>query len=424
MKKVLALVLIVLLVLPLIGCNQAAGGELLMSDKPRETSPDVSEADLALLVEGNTAFAFDLYQALKAKDGDLFYSPHSISVALAMTYAGARGETAEEMATTLRFLLEQDTLHPAFNWLDAELASRGEGAQGKDGEGFRLNIVNAIWGQEDYEFLSEFLDVLAENYGAGLRILDFINETEESRLAINDWVSDQTEERIKDLIPEGVITSLTRLVLTNAIYFNAAWAYPFDDKVTANGPFYLLDGGQVTVSMMKQTETFGYTDGDGYQAVELLYDGDELSMVIMLPDDGQFKAFEEGLQADRVSDIIDSLQLAEVALTMPQFEFDSEFSLKDTLADMGMPVAFSDAADFSGMTGKRDLYIAEVVHKAFVAVDEAGTEAAAATAVPMELTAMPDPPVEVTLDHPFIFLIRDIETGAILFVGRVVNPGA
>jgi len=424
MKKVLTLVLIVLLVLPLIGCNQAAGGELLMSDKPRETSPDVSEADLALLVEGNTAFAFDLYQALKAKDGNLFYSPHSISVALAMTYAGARGETAEEMAATLQFLLEQDTLHPAFNWLDAELASRGQGAQGKDDEGFRLNIVNAIWGQEDYQFLSEFLDVLAENYGAGLRILDFINETEESRLAINDWVSDQTEERIEDLIPEGVITSLTRLVLTNAIYFNAAWAYPFDDKVTANGPFYLLDGGQVTVPMMKQTEAFGYTDGDGYQAVELLYDGDELSMVIMLPDDGQFEAFEEGLQADRISDIIDSLQLAEVALTMPQFEFDSEFSLKDTLADMGMPVAFSDAADFSGMTGKRDLYIAEVVHKAFVAVDEAGTEAAAATAVVMELTAIPDPPVEVTLDRPFVFLIRDIETGAILFVGRVMNPGA
>jgi len=424
MKKVLTLVLIVLLVLPLIGCNQAAGGELLMSDKPRETSPDVSEADLALLVEGNTAFAFDLYQALKAKDGNLFYSPHSISVALAMTYAGARTETAEEMATTLQFLLEQDTLHPAFNWLDAELASRGEGAQGRDDEGFRLNIVNAIWGQEDYEFLSEFLDVLAENYGAGLRILDFINETEESRLAINDWVSDQTEERIKDLIPEGVITALTRLVLTNAIYFNAAWAYPFDDKVTANGPFYLLDGGQVTVPMMKQTEAFGYTDGEGYQAVELLYDGDELSMVIMLPDDGQFEAFEEGLQADEVSDIIDSLQLAEVALTMPQFEFDSEFSLKDTLADMGMPIAFSDAADFSGMTGSPELLVSDVIHKAFVSVDEAGTEAAAATAVTMELTAIPDPPVEVTLDRPFIFLIRDIETGAILFVGRVLNPGA
>jgi serpin B len=424
MKKALLLVLIVSLVLPVIGCGQQVAGELLMSNKPRETSPEVSEADLALLIEGNSAFAFDLYQAIREQEGNLFYSPHSISVALAMTYAGARGDTAEQMAATLEFLLEQDRLHPAFNWLDAELASRGEGAQGKDGEGFRLNIVNAIWGQKDYSFLPDFLDVLAENYGAGLRILDFINETEESRLAINDWVSDQTEGRIEDLIPPGAIGALTRLVLTNAIYFNAAWAYPFDDKATTNGPFYLLDGGQVTVPMMKQTEVFGYTDGEGYQAVELLYDGDELSMVIMLPEDGQFEVFEEGLEADKVSDIISGLQLTEVALTMPQFEFDSEFSLKDTLADMGMPIAFSTGADFSGMTGSPELFVSDVIHKAFVSVDEAGTEAAAATAVPMELTAVPEPPVEVTLDRPFIFLIRDIETGAILFVGRVLNPGA
>jgi serpin B len=424
MKKVLMSVLIVLLVLPVIACNQAAGGELLMSGKPRETSPDVSQADLDLLIEGNSAFTFDLYQALKEQDGNLFYSPHSVSVALAMTYAGARGETAEQMAATLQFLLEQERLHPAFNWLDAELASRGEGGQGRDGKGFRLNIVNAMWGQKDYSFLPDFLDILAENYGAGLRILDFINETEESRLAINDWVSDQTEGRIEDLIPQGAIGALTRLVLTNAIYFNAAWACPFDDEVTANGAFYLLDGGQVTVPMMKQTESFGYTDGEGYQAVELLYDGDELSMVIMLPDDGQLAAFEEGLQADQVSDIIGGLQLAEVALTMPQFEFDSEFSLKDALSEMGMPIAFSDAADFSGMTGSPELFVSDVIHKAFVSVDEAGTEAAAATAVPMELTAIPDPPVEVTLDHPFIFLIRDIETGAVLFVGRVLDPGA
>jgi len=423
MKKTLILVLVAALVLPVVGCSQAAGGELLMSDKPRETSPEVSETDLALLIEGNSAFAFDLYQAVREKDGNLFYSPHSISVALAMTYAGARGETAEQMADTIRFLLEQDRLHPAFNWLDAELASRGEGAQGKDGEGFRLNIVNAIWGQKDYEFLSEFLDLLAENYGAGLRILDFINETEESRLAINEWVSDQTEGHIEDLIPEGVITLLTRLVLTNSIYFNAAWEYPFDEDITADGPFYLLDGGQLTVPMMKQTEAFGYTDGEGYEAVELLYDGDELSMVILLPAPGDFETLEEELHADKVSDIISGLQLTEVALTMPKFEFDSEFSLKDNLADMGMPVAFSTGADFSGMTGKPELYIAEVLHKAFVSVDEAGTEAAAATAVPMELTAVPEPPAEVTLDRPFIFLIRDIETGAILFIGRVLNPG-
>jgi len=425
--KRLMIVLVLLLLVPLMACDQQAAAELLMSDKPRDASPDVSQADLALLTEGNSAFAFELYQALREqednKDNNFFYSPYSISVALAMTYAGARGNTAEEMAAILHFMLEQDRLHPAFNWLDAELASRGEGAQGNDGEGFRLNIVNAIWGQKDYSFLSTFLDVLAGNYGAGLRILDFITETEASRLAINQWVSDQTEGRIKDLIPQGAIDALTRLVLTNAIYFNAAWEYPFSENVTANGSFYLLDGEQVTVPMMKQTESFGYAHANGYQAVELLYDGDELSMVILLPASGNFEAFEEGLQAQGVSDIISDLQLTEVVLTMPKFKFDSEFSLKDTLERMGMPVAFSGAADFSGMTGAPDLCISEVLHKAFVSVDEKGTEAAAATAVIMRETAMPDQPVEVTIDRPFIFLIRDIETGAILFVGRVLNPG-
>jgi len=429
MKKVSISLLIVLLILPVIACDQQAAAKLLMSDKPRDASPDVNQADLDLLTGGNSAFAFELYQALREqednKDDNLFYSPYSISLALAMTYAGARGDTAEEMAATLHFMLEQDRLHPAFNWLDTELTSRGEGAQGKDGEGFRLNIVNALWGQKDYSFLSSFLDVLAENYGAGLRILDFMAEPEKGRVTINNWVSDQTEDRIKDLIPQGAIDELTRLVLTNAIYFNAAWKYPFDEDMTDdNGRFYLLDGGQVTVPMMKQTESFGYTEGDGYQAVELLYDGDELSMVILLPASGDFEAFEAGLQAQQVSDIVSDLQPTEVVLTMPGFEFDSEFSLKDTLTEMGMPTAFTEAADFSGMAGTRDLCISEVLHKAFVSVDEAGTEAAAATAVIVGETAMPEQPVEVTVDRPFIFLIRDIETAAVLFVGRVLNPAA
>jgi len=427
MNRILIAVLAIVLLLPLIASIQMAqpvAGEVLKSDKERITSPDVSTSEQALLVEGNSAFAFELYQALKGEEDNLFYSPYSISLALAMTYAGARGETAAQMAATLQFMLEQERLHPAFNWLDAELASRGEGAQGKDGEGFKLNIVNAIWGQKDYEFLSDFLNVLAENYGAGLRILDFITETEKSRLIINDWVSEQTEGRIEDLIPQGAIDALTRLVLTNAIYFNAAWEHPFNGNITADGPFFLLDGGQVTVPMMKQTESFGYTEGEGYQAVELLYDGDELSMVVLLPEAGQFEAFEEGLQSQQVDAIINDLQSTRVTLTMPKFEFDSEFSLKDTLARMGMPIAFSSEADFSGMTGNRELSISDVIHKAFVAVDEAGTEAAAATAVIMKLTATPEPPVEVTIDRPFIFLIHDIETGAILFVGRVMNPGA
>jgi serpin B len=428
MKNILVIVLALVLLLPVIATiqlAQPAAAEVLKSDKGRITSPNVTQSEQALLVEGNSAFAFKLYQELKEKGGNLFYSPYSISLALAMTYAGARGETAQQMADTLQFLLEQDRLQPAFNWLDAKLASRGEGAAGKDGGKFRLNIANDIWGQKDYEFLPAFLDVLAENYGAGLRILDFITETEKSRVTINDWISDQTEGRIKDLIPQGAIDALTRLVLTNAIYFNAAWEYPFDDKVTSDGPFYLLDGGQVTVPMMKQTESFGYTKGAGYQAVELPYDGEELSMVILLPASGNFEAFEQELQAQQVDAIIKDLQSTRVALTMPKFEFDSQFSLKDTLAGMGMRDAFSPGdADFSGMTGNRELFISEVVHKAFVAVDEAGTEAAAATAVIVGMTAVSPSPLEVTIDRPFIFLIRDIETGAILFVGRVLNPPA
>jgi len=341
-----------------------------------------------------------------------------------MTYAGARGETEQQMADTLHFVLAQNHLHPAFNGLDLELASRGEGAEGKDGEGFRLNIVNAIWGQEDVRFLSEFLDVLAENYGAGLRILDFASALEESRVTINNWVSDQTEGRIEDLIPQGAISPATVLVLTNAIYFNAAWAEPFEERSTEDGTFHLLDGSEVTVPMMRQAKSFGYAEGDGYQAVELPYDGWELSMVILLPEVGAFEPFEDSLGAERVDGIVKDLAHRQVALTMPKFEFESGFSLKDSLAAMGMPDAFTGAADFSGMTGSRDLFISEVIHQAFVSVDEAGTEAAAATAVMIAKMAMPEEPVEVAVDRPFLFLIRDIETGAILFVGRVIDPSA
>ncbi len=422
MKRLLLVLLVVIVVITMGGCGQGFSISLAQSDKERVASPDVFPSELSGLVKGNSEFAFDLYQALKGEKGNLFYSPYSISLALAMTWAGARGETEEQMANTLHFFLSQERLHPAFNKLALELASRGEGAKGKDDEGFRLNIVNAIWGQKDYQFLTSFLDVLAENYGAGLRLLDFISAPEKSRKTINDWVSKQTEGRIEDLIPQGVIDELTRLVLTNAIYFNAAWLHPFDEDSTIDGTFYLLNGSETVVPMMSQTESFGYLDGDGYQVIELPYDGNELAMVIMLPDAGQFEAFEDSLNSEMVGTIIENLENRQVALTLPKFEFESEFSLADTLAAMGMPVAFSPAADFSGMTGTKELYIGDVLHKAFVSVDEAGTEAAAATAVVMKLTSVPEEPVKVTIDRPFIFLIYDIETEVILFVGRVVNP--
>ena len=422
MRNIILLMLVSTMLLAMLGCSQVVSGQLLQSDKPRNTSPAVSGTDMGTLVNGNNSFAFDLYQVLRQSGENLFYSPYSISEALAMTYAGARSGTEKDMAGALHFILPQDRLHPAFNSLDLQLKQRGEGAKGKDNEGFRLNVVNAIWGQKDYQFLGQFLDVLAENYGAGLRLLDFISETEPSRIMINKWVSDQTEERIKDLIPQGVIDELTRLVLTNAIYFNAAWQYPFEETATADGLFFLLNGSNVTVPLMRQTESLRYTEGTNYQAVELPYDGRELSMVILLPKAGQFEAFEQSLDAAVVKGIIDRLEGGQVALTMPKFEYEYSLGLKKALTTLGMGVAFTPDADLSGMDGKRDLLIQDVIHKAFVSVDEAGTEAAAATAVIVGTTSVPAQPVEVKINRPFIFLIRDIPTGSMIFVGRVLNP--
>jgi serpin B len=271
--------------------------------------------------------------------------------------------------------------------------------------------------------MTDFLDTLATNYGAGLRLLDFMQEPEPSRQTINDWVSEQTEERIKDLIPEGAITPATRLVLANAIYFDAKWQQPFEAELTGDGAFHTLDGQEVTVPMMNMSKppTLSYMQGQGYQAVELPYKGGQASMLLIVPDQGQFESFEAGLDAAQVRSIVGELEPQQVELTMPKFSFEANASLAPTLANMGMPDAFGDAADFSGMTGDRSLLISDVFHKAFVAVDEAGTEAAAATAVVMVEMAMPMPNIVLTVDRPFVFMIRDTESGTLLFVGRVVE---
>jgi serpin B len=408
--------------LALAGCDGHA--EVAQSETQRVTSPAVPEADLAELVAGNSAFAFDLYQALRGSQGNLLYSPYSISLALAMTYSGARGETKQQMADTLSFTLPDDRLHPAFNALDLELAARGEDHQRGESSRFQLNIANAIWGQQGYAFLPEFLDVLAENYGAGLRLLDFVSAPQESRLTINDWVSEQTEGKIPDLMPQDSIDEATRLVLTNAIYFNAGWAFPFKAQDTEKGIFHLLNGGEVTASMMNQDSKFLYAEGEGYQALEVPYGLGELAMMILVPSAGRFEAFESSLDAHRVDAVVKDLEEWGVTLAMPKFEFESSFDLGETLAAMGMPDAFfSGAADFSGMTGSPELSISAVVHKAFISVDEEGTEAAAATGVPMAVSA-PNRYAELIVDRPFVFLIRDYKTGAVLFVGRVVNPVA
>jgi serpin B len=430
----------VLLAVALLGCGNDSGDDgipssngdggatefdVAKSEKQRITTPDATASELGELVAGNSAFAFEMYQAIRYRDENLIYSPFSMSLALAMTYAGARTETEQQMGDTMNYTLSQERLHPAFNALDLELISRGEGNEAKDEEGFRLNIANSIWGQTGYSFLEDFLDVLAENYGAGLRLLDFISAPEESRVTINDWVSEQTEGKIEDLIPQGAICSDTRLVLTNAIYFNAAWEYPFKEELTDQGAFHLLDGGEVTVDMMHLTEMFKYAAGDGYQAVDLFYDGLELSMVILIPDEGRFEEFESALTYENVEAILAELSFENVDLSMPKFTFEFELNLNDALIGMGMSAAFDPmVADFSGMDGTRNLVITEILHKAFIGVDEAGTEAAAATAVIIGESSIPEGPVDVTINRPFIFFIRDIETGSVLFVGRVLDPTA
>jgi serpin B len=396
---------------------------LVQSNEQRAESPRVAAQDLTDQVQGNNAFAMDLYRQLGQGGSDnLFYSPYSISLALAMTYAGARGQTADEMAAALHFNLPQETLHPAFNALDQQLAAMADDlGNAEEGQPFTLNIANALWGQQGLNFEEDFLDTLARNYGAGMRLMDFAAEPEAARQEINQWVSDQTMEKIKDLLAEGTIDPTTRLVLTNAIYFNAGWFTPFNEGATQDETFTLLDGSEVTVPMMHTSGRFSYADGDGWRAVELPYVGQRAAMLVIVPEREQFEAFEESLDAAKLDEIVNNLESAGVQLGLPKFTYESEFSLVETLEALGMEQAFGGGADFSRMTGDASLYISEIVHKAFVDVNEKGTEAAAATAVVMAESALMENQ-QLTVDSPFIYLIRDRETGTLLFVGRVLNP--
>ena len=287
-----------------------------------------------------------------------------------------------------------------------------------------LATANQLWGQRDYPFHDAFLDKLAANYGAGMRLVDYIKATEDARKAINAWVSDQTRERIPELIAEGVLNSDTRLVLTNAIYLNAPWMHRFNKDATAAGPFTLLDGSTVEAQFMRLSEDLRFAKGSGYQAVELPYVGGSLSMLVIVPDAGEFADFQSAFNADTLENIVSDLKTAQVKLGFPRFEYSTQASLKDALKEMGMPIAFEGGlADFSAMSPDgKNLYIQDVIHEAFIAVDEDGTEAAAATAVVVGRTSAPVDVVELTVDRPFLYAIRDNDTGAILFLGRVVDP--
>jgi len=407
-------------------CATPSGGgqqSVAQSDKPRSTAPNASSDDLKSLTAGTRAFAFDLYQQIRAQQGNLFFSPHSISLALAMTYAGARGATAQQMQQALHFSLPAASLHPAFNALQLELAKREKDKNDPKLTNFKLSVVNALWGQTGYKFTPDYLDLLAVNYGAGMRLLDYHANPEAARQVINDWVAKQTVDKIKGLIPTGAIDPNTILVLTNAIYFNAPWFTPFNAGSTQPGPFTLLDGSQTNVPLMHITRQFAYASGSGFLAIELPYAGGEISMVLLVPDAGKFDTFEKGLSAAQWETIRASLKSTQVELSLPKFQFTSEFKLNDPLNKLGMTSAFQPGqADLSGMDGTRELFISQALHKAFIKLDEQGTEAAAATAIVVGVTSMPAETVSVKVDRPFLFLIQDKPTGEILFLGRVLNP--
>jgi len=396
------------------------------SDLDRDLAPEVSPDDLGALVAGNTAFAADLYRAVRTGSGNLFFSPHSISTALAMTYAGTEGTTEAQMKATLHFTLPEPALHAALNRLDLELASRATQATGET-RPFRLHTANSIWGQRGKTFLAPFLDTLAVNYGAGLRVVDFAADADAARGTINDWVAGATEQKIKDLLPRDAIKPTTTLVLTNAIYFSAAWQHPFKVEETHPSPFTTASG-VVEVPTLHQVAELGYGAGTHFRAAELPYDGGQLSMIVVVPDlvddesGDPLSRLEAELTAAKLAEIQGSIQTAQLTLSLPKFRFDAPLRLKTTLSALGMVDAFVDAAaDLSGMDGTRGLVIGDVIHKGFVGIDEAGTEAAAATAVVVGPPSVP-PPAELSVDRPFLFFIVDRPTGAILFLGRVVDP--
>jgi serpin B len=372
------------------------------------------EKPAAWIGEGNNAFAMDLYGKLApGADGNLFFSPVSIEAALGMTYSGARGATAKEMGAVLH-------LPPSGEAMQKELGDYLKGLKG--GEDYSLSVANALWGAKGFGFLPDFTQMLKADYGAGLEELDFARDEEGARGTINGWVEKATQEKIKDLIPTGILGPETALVLTNAIYFKGSWLEPFEEKRTQQEAFHLAGGTDKKVPVMHATGWHPYMENDECQAMELGYKGGRLSMVILLPRkvDGL-----PGLEADlaKVPGWLGQLKSESVNLAVPKFEMEWGDQLNDALQKLGMKSAFlSSVADFSGMTGSRDLSISAVIHKAYVKVDERGTEAAAATAVVMTKSAMPMEQASFRADHPFLFVIRDNISGAILFMGRVMEP--
>ena len=382
-----------------------------------EQAPVLGEQG-AVAAQSANGFALDLYRELRRAEGNLFLSPWSIHTALTMVMAGAAGETESAMRQTLQLPGEapQEELHAGAANLAAFLA--GDMSE----NGYEFTSANRLWAQQGLSLNTEYLDVLNASYGAGLESLDFINATEEARTIINQWVEEQTNERIINLIPLGMLTSDTRFVLTNAVYFLGVWDEEFNPEDTQPQHFYPEEGGDVMAETMYGFMKAGYAERGGVQVLELPYAGDKLSMVLLLPEQGGLESLEAGLDIITLQAHLMDIRTEDVHVWLPKWENTSEYGLTQVLRVMGMEPAFGPEADFSAMDAEGGFALSEVVHKAFVAVDEHGTEAAAATGAVMVTSAMPTPPKEFRADHPFVYLIRDRESGVILFMGRMADP--
>ena len=400
-----------------------AGFELLISDVPQQ-SPSAEAATNPAFVEGNRAFALDVYRELDTEPKNFFFSPNSISTALAMAHLGARGQTQQEMSEALHFDVSEEALHAGFNALGRELASRQvEATEAHVGVTLRTN--NDIWAhvREELRPLPSYVDALGQHYGAGVKLVDF-DQAEQARETINTEVGRQTNDTVRELIPEGIIIPHhTTMVLTNTIYLKAAWASLFEEQMTFESSFTDLAGGQHAVDSMRQVAQFAHATGPGYAAVRVPYVGEELALTLILPDAGAFDDIEEGLTPQFLADVAAQFESKQVYLQVPKLEVRSNFSLKDVLESLGMVTAFDQAlGDFGGI-GPAQKYIQDVVHEAFVALDESGTEAGAATAVVFgDESAGPEPDVDFVVDRPFILLLEDLPTQSLLFMGRVVQP--
>jgi len=406
----------------------APGSNMAQSKKPRDLSPVVELATTNALQKANGAFAHDLHGKLVASSPSTngAFSPYSVSVALAMTYAGAATKTADEMSKTLHVDgLSADKVHAGFDALDLALNGREKSATtSKDKTPFQLHVVNSLWGTPHDQWGMGFLDTLAVDYGTGMRLTDFQSNPEGARSEINAWVSDQTETRIKDLLQPGTIANDTAIVLVDAVHFHGSWQNEFDEALTSDVPFHTLDGNSPAVPTMKTSDEMQYASGENFDAVMLAYDGVPMAMTIVVPKEGtSFSSFESSFDGSALDALEASATIAEVNLQLPKFTIKgSSISLRSALSELGMADAFTAQADFSPMTASDRIQLSDVIHQTFVSVDEHGTEAAAATAVIGVGTAAPSKTVNLNVDRPFLFFVRDLPTKTTLFQGRIVDP--